>query len=470
MKKLISIAVLLAMLSVGLFSSALAAGPTGTYVTGIACVNLEATAGSFTIKFYDTTGANTANLSDTITANGSKMYFTPSISQLPSGFMGSAVVESTVELACSVNTQTGSGTLRVGTSNGVTTNNTGTALFVTQIMNNLSGWSTYVAVQNTSASAADITVKYFNSSGTQVFNYTRTGVPANSTHVFYQDGDEDGVGDSDLPAGFIGSATFESTAPLAGAVAMYNAGTGGSDAQFLSYNAVTGGGTKIYGPRLVKNLSGVGYTSGFSCQNVGAVSTDVSAAFTVYDQAAAVWKTATLNKTGLGSKQAWAVYMGSTGNATLDAITKFYGSAIFQSTASNVACTINEDNRTTYAGLGSTYNGIPDGQQSGKIFFSQIVALGAASYRGGFQVANTTATAATCTYTFSNGDVISGVALAANGSLSVFAESVLLHNQTNFNGSAVVECTQPIVGIYNLANTTVPGDSFATNSGINQAP
>jgi hypothetical protein len=161
--------------------------------------------------------------------------------------------------------------------------------------------------------------------------------------------------------------------------------------------------------------------------------------------------------------------MGSpTGNANLDAIAKGYGSVVIESTASDVACIFNEDNRTTYAGLGSTYSGIPDGDQSVTMFFSQIVALGASSYRGGFQIANTTATATTCGYTFSNGDVISSVPLAANGSNSEFAESVLINNKTSFNGSVVVTCGQPIVGIYNLAATTIAGDSFATNNGINQ--
>jgi type V secretory pathway adhesin AidA len=85
------------------------------------------------------------------------------------------------------------------------------------------------------------------------------------------------------------------------------------------------------------------------------------------------------------------------------------------------------------------------------VFFPQIVALGANSFRGGFQIANTTATATTCTYTFSNGDVVNNVPLAANGSNSVFAESALTNNKTNFNGSVRVQCGQPIVGIYNLS-------------------
>jgi hypothetical protein len=365
-------------------------------------------------------------------------------------------------MACSVNTQTSGGVLRVGTSNGVDSGATATDLYAPQVMNNLSGWSSYIAVQNTSSASADVTVKYFNASGTQVASETES-IPANSSHVFYQDDASSG-----LPSGFIGSATVESTAAMAGTVAMYNAGTGAGDAQFLSYNTFTGGASTVFGPRVVKNLSGVGFTSGFSCQNVGTVATNISADFSILNQDTSTIVSATMSKTSVAPGQSWAVYMNPTGNAALDAIAKGVGSVTIDSSASPVACTFNEDNRTTYAGLGSTYSGVPDGDQSTTMFFSQIVALGASSYRGGFQIANTTATATTCTYTFSNGDVVSGVALAGNGSNSVFAESVLTNNVTSFNGSAIVTCGQPIVGIYNLAALTIAGDSFATNNGINQ--
>jgi hypothetical protein len=137
---------------------------------------------------------------------------------------------------------------------------------------------------------------------------------------------------------------------------------------------------------------------------------------------------------------------------------------------------VNEDNRTgggvqpALIGQGATYSGVPDGQQSVRMFFPQIVALGQNSFRGGFQIANTTNQATTCTYTFSNGDVISNVPLAANGSNSVFAETVLINNKTNFNGSVLVECGQPIVGIYNLSiiGPAAAGDPYASNNGINR--
>lgn len=471
MKRGLNILVLVALLAVSVFSVASAAGPTGTYVSGISCANLEDVAGTLSITFYNTAGSVVATLDDSIGAKGSKLYFTPTIAStpaLPSGFLGSAVASSSVKLACAVNTQTNGGTLRVGTSNGVASDETSTKLYAPQIMNNLSGWSSYVAVQNTTGAVASVTAKYFNSTGVQVFTVSKN-IPANSTFVFYQDGDADGNSTADLPAGFIGSATFESTATLAGTVAMYNAGSSASTAQFLSYNTFSSGAMKVYLPRVVKNLSGVAYTSGITCQNVGAATTNISIAFSIFDQTTSSYVTANLSKTGIATGQAWAIYMGSTLGISVDSVVKGYGSAVVTSTASEIACSVNEDNRVNFAGLGSTYSGVPDGKQTVSMSFPQITALGANSYRGGFQIANTTATSATCTYTFSNGEVVSNQALAGNGSISVFAENVLV-NKTTFNGSVIVTCTQPIVGIYNLASPTQSGDTFATNNGINLAP
>jgi hypothetical protein len=461
MKKILTILVFLAITSIFIFST-VSAAPTGSYVSGISCVNLQGDSGNFSITFYYQNGNQAASISDTISGYGSKLYFTPSISELPADFFGSAVVKSSVQMACSINTQTDEGILRVGTSNGVSSTAANTKLYVPQVMNTYGGFSTYIAVQNTTTSTESVTVYYFNASGVQVSSET-VDVPSNSSHTFFQD-----EGSSGLPTGFFGSATVESSADLVGVVALYNAGADAGSAQFLSYNAFTAGANKVFGPRVVKNLSGVGYTTGITCQNVGTENTDITAQLAIYDQDTQTIVNGTLNATNIAPKQSWAFYFGpNVGVPALDAIVKGYGSAVIESDQP-IACIFNEDNRTTYAGLGSTYNGIPDGNQSTTMSFPQVVALGSSSYRGGFQISNTTAVATTCTYTFSNGDVISDVPLAANGSNSEFAENILINNKTSFNGSVIVTCGQPIVGIYNLAAQTIPGDSFATNNGINR--
>jgi hypothetical protein len=400
------------------------------------------------------------------------LLFTPDIPNLGSGFLGSAVVSSGQEAACSVNTQIapGTGTNRVGTSEGLSADATGPKLFATQVVNALAGFNSYVAVQNAESTATTVKATIFNQDGTEAATQTETIEP-NSSHVFYQDAS--GL----LPANFIGSATFESTdgtSKLAGAVAMYNTGT----AQLLSFNTFTSGASKIFLPRLSKNLSGRGYTSGFACQNVGPGSADMQMVITMRDQDTNQIITATMNKTGVGVGQSWGGYLGSNNTGTaVDNIVKGTGSAVVTSTGGLVACTANEDNRSalngpdaSLNGQGSTYGGVPDGEQSNIMEFPQIVSLGDNSYRGGFQIANTTGTDTTCTYTFSNGDVVSNQSLAANSSNSLFAPNLLTNNTTTFNGSVRVECGQPIVGIYNLSiiGPAASGDPFATNNGINK--
>lgn len=462
MSKAIRILLLVSMLFTMSFVAVNAAGPTGTYGSGITCVNLDNVAGTFVITFYKADGSQVSGqINDSIGAQGVKLYFTPNIAALPASFLGSAVVSSDVQLACAVNTQTTSGILRVGTSNGVPSTRTGSPLYVPQILNNLGGFSSYVAVQNTTNAAASVTATYYDRDGVQKAQFSQN-IPANSSNVFYQD-------DGKLPAGFLGSAKFESSAALAGTAAIYNDGASAGTAQLLSYNAFTSGATKIFGPRVVKNLSNQGFTSGVTCQNVGTSNVDITMNITMADQGAGnAVKNFQMIKANVAPGVSWAPYMGTAGlNATLDGINAGLGGAVINATGP-VACIFNEDNRTIFAGWGSTYSGIPAGEESTTMFFPQVVSLGASSYQGGFQFLNTTNTATTCTYTFSNGDVVSGQALAANESKSVYAPNVLTTNPNSFNGSVIVTCGQPIVGIYNLGSRSVAGDSFATNNGINR--
>ena len=471
MKRILIIVVLLA---IGLLlpAAAFAQGPSGNYASGIACLNLSQNTTTASIAFYNGSGGLVTTVNNpSMSPNAPWLLFTPSIGGLGSGFLGSAVVSSGAEVACSVNTQTTGGTQRVGTAEGLASGATGPKQYATQVLNNAGGFSSYVAIQNASNDAATVRVTYYNLQGQQAIAPQESSIPGNASKVFYQD-------NAGLPAGFNGSATFESvngTTPLAGAVAIYN----GNGAQLLSFNTFKQGAAKVFLPRVSKNLSGQGYTGGWACQNLGPGVANMTMQVAMLNQANGQTVSATLNRTNVAVGQSWLGYFGSaTGNAALDAITRGFGSATVTATGGTIACTVNEDNRTgggnpnlqNLIGQGATYGGVPDGEQSNSMFFPQVVALGANSFRGGFQIANTTGNATTCTYTFSNGDVVNNAPLAANGSNSVFAESVLTNNKTSFNGSVKVQCGQPVVGIYNLSiiGGAAAGDPYASNNGINQ--
>jgi len=122
-------------------------------------------------------------------------------------------------------------------------------------------------------------------------------------------------------------------------------------------------------------------------------------------------------------------------------------------------------------GQGMTYNAFVDGSQTTTAFFPQIVAGAGGIFSGGFQVANTTGTATTCTATFNKqAGLTLDFPLAAYGSYSKFAPTVPGIVQP-YNGSVTVVCGQAIVGINNLAvvvGSGKVGDSLAGTNGLNR--
>jgi hypothetical protein len=148
-----------------LVPAASAQGPAGDWVSGIACQNLdEVNDADVTLSFYlEDSGASSLDYNDTITAGSSKNYYTPSSPPgVPDGFLGSVVIQSSAPLACNVNTQTtgtGSSTspFRIGTSAGFA--DAQTRPDMCSAGDEGAGWCLefYVAVQNATASAVDVT-------------------------------------------------------------------------------------------------------------------------------------------------------------------------------------------------------------------------------------------------------------------------------------------------------------------------
>jgi hypothetical protein len=479
LNRIFTLVVVVAMMLV-LVPAASAQGPTGTWVSGIACQNLDdANAAAITLHFYpEGSGTSALDYDDTIAAGKSKNYYTPSSPPgLPSTFLGSVMVESSTPLACNVNTQTtGTGTptnpFRIGTSAGFADGETSTTMYVPQVMKTLAGtWSSYIAVQNATAADVDVTVSYVNKSGAPVAADETATIPGYSNKVFYQEEN------ASLPANFIGAATVEGTGNIAVVTNLYNAGTSSSNAQLLSYDGFANGETTLLVPRFVRRF--YGYNSGMSIQNLGTNPTTVTIDFT--------FAGATYSYTTAQIQPGAALPLYATDIAVLLpvdslAMGKRFGSAVLTSTEPIIAI-VNEDNRGNAAdnngdpvpveriSQGITYNAFLDGSQTTTVFFAQIVAGAGGIFSGGFQVANTTATAATCTATFNaQAGLTYDFTLAANSSTSVFAPNVLGIVQP-YNASVTVVCSQPIVGISNLADIVgsgLVGDSFTCTNGLNR--
>ena len=467
-----------------LVPAASAGAPPGNWVSGITCQNLSSTeTASIALNFYqqDNSSAVLSYPDPTpIPPGGSRLYFTPdSPPGLPSGFLGSVVVSSNTPLACNVNTQTtGNGTssnpYRIGTSAGLAGSEIAPTMFAPQVMKNVAGtWSSYIAVQNTTSSNTNVTVSYRDRFGNAVPAANETvEIKAQSNKVFYQNDN------SGLPNGFLGAAKIaadDTTSGLAVTVNFYNSGSSSSTSQLHSYNGFSSGASKLLVPRFVRNY--YGYNGGITIQNLHSSSTTtVKITFRIGGN------TYVYNSGNINPSAALALYAPDID--ALDPVDSLpnslrFGSAVVEVTSGGpIVAIINEDNRggsgvpAERVGQGSTYNAINDGSQSPTVFFAQITNKAGGLFSGGFQVANTTGTSGTCNISY-NTDTDANetnVPIAGNGQISRFAPDVPNLN-AGYNSSVSVTCSQPIVGISNLAVEATSGkfgDSFTTGNGINK--
>lgn len=481
LKLLVSFVITLSIVLMSV-SSVSAGGPTGSWASGISCQNLNPDVdATVTLSFYrEGSDTEAINYLSSIPKGGSKNWLTTSgvnMPGFPTNFIGSGVVSSSTELACNVNTQsTGVGTktspYRIGTNAGFGSAQTAPVMFIPQVLKAAGGYQSYIAVQNTSTSDVTVKVHYYQSTGAEIVAAQETAVvKGQSTKLFYQSDN------ANIPAGFNGGAKVEATNPtdtnLAVTVALYKDGTSYSKSQFLSYNGAATGANKVFVPRFVRNL--IGYQSGLTIQNVGVSETNVTVVFTFGTNSYTVNTTSPLQPGA-----SWLLYAPSVAELSAAGVSG-EGSAVVTAadgTASLIA-TVNEDNNVSTSGTrygqGTTYNAIPDGQQSNIVFFAQFTKKVGNIFSSGFQISNTTDTAGTCDITYTGQTAINetDVPIAANGSIGRFANSgvqaAMLSMTSGYNAAVKVECTVPVTGIVNLAgyNGTY-GDSFTQTGGLNQ--
>lgn len=463
-KIVLGIALVLALM---LGTTLAASAQSGTWVSGIMIQNQSATdPANVTVMFYWAEGtANAGDLAfqftDVIPAGEAKTYYIPSnplTAGLPADFVGSAVVSSDQPVVATVNTQlpTGAGGTvdspnRVGTASGVL--DPSLTLYFTQVMKAYYGWNSYLAVQNTTASEASVTIRYYSDAdGNEVAAASETvAISPYSSYIFRQEDN------ANLAVGFAGSAVVTGDQLLAGIANFYNSGETEANASFLSYNASGAGAATIYIPRLVKDF--YGYQGGLKIQNVGTEATDVTINY--------FFGTETYTQTEtIQPNAATSIYMGDPRQFTESLVdVSGTGSAILMSSGADIIATVNEDNRTM--GRGTTYNGIAGGTETSMILFPQVTSR-YFSYSGGVQVQNVGTEAAVVTFVFSmsgHEDETATYTVEPNSSVSLFAPNEVSY--AGFNGSVTATSAQPIVGIANFSvrTDTVAGDNWPANYG-----
>jgi hypothetical protein len=490
MRKIYILLILALLMSTIFVNPVMAQGPTGDWVSGITCQNLEAEeAKEVRFNFFQN-GQATPSLvyPDTIPGNGTLKYFTANTpAGLPADFFGSAVVSSDKRLFCSVNTQsTGTGTTtspyRIGTSSGLNEQQIGSVSYVPQITKTTT-WNTYMAIQNTTSASVEIKIQYYDrTSGAEVVSAAQTvTIAANSGYVAYPETN------GNLPATFYGSAKITSmnptTAKIGVIVNFYNIGTDYQTSQLQSYNAFPAGAKTLYAPRVVRKY--YGYNSGISIQNVSSsVQTTLTLDYTFANGTLFSYTTPVVSPS--------ASYIVYTPNITeLSSVdgfqmTKRY--AALKVTANAAGASIvgitNLDNRgnasdndgasvpTENIGKGATANMALDGTATTTLFFAQV-AKHISGFSGGIIISNTTSNAGSCNITFagqpSTADM-NGVGLPANGQISLY-----LPNNSNlvngFNASVKAVCTQNVFGTYNFSiepGMGKYGDSYIEANALNQ--
>jgi len=475
MRKIVAILglVLLLVASMLMGSTGVLGGPpAGTWVSGIQIQNPNTETATVEMTFY--WAAGTANAGQaivcptepfTIAGGLSRTFFVPShLTCVPVNFVGSVVLTSDYPVVAIINTQKtpvgNNDPSRMASALGE--NIPATKVYVPMLRKDFYNRNTYVAVQNTEATAATVYFNYYSDKG-QALPAARevVTVPAYSTKIFYQNDN------ANLPLslnGFNGSGVITSTVRLAVVVNQANAGTTAGNSGFESYNGATSGATTIYMPKMDVNYYTY-YQSGFQVQNIGEEPAYMTATYTFGNQVF----TKASPKIEPGS--AWVVFLANSPVSGIPAGFSGTGAAVIESTQPVVGV-VNETNDA----VGHSYITSAFTQESATdtVVFPKFDSLFYGQYNSGITIQNLGTTTTTVTVVFSNQltqvdtQVVSGD-IAPGASKSWYGPSVVPALGTQFTGSVVVFSNngQKIAGIHTEFNTTLLGDTFTAYNGIN---
>jgi hypothetical protein len=231
----------------------------GTYNSALYVQNVHASdAAHITIKFYNSTGNQICTKTDSIASLSSKGYWIASESCLPEGWAGGAVVTSDQPIVAVGRPHVGS---EVTTYNGFTSGSL--TSYIPMLFNNYHGYNAAFYVQNIhSSNTANITIKYYNSSGTLNCTRVDTVAPLASKGYWVPSAACD---TGSIPTGWVGGVVVTSDQPIVGI------GRPHIGSQVTTYNGFTAGSLSSYVPMLFNNYNG--YNAALYVQNVHAGST-----------------------------------------------------------------------------------------------------------------------------------------------------------------------------------------------------
>jgi hypothetical protein len=448
MKKRLSLALVFFGFLCLLVSGNVYALPGSGWLTGVQIQNIGTGPATVSVSYYakDTTNVYTFTPASTIAANSSLNISGSeatgwSPSQPPSGFIGSAVVESDQPILAIVNETNG---VAAGQYKGAS-GSTETSVSVPLVKYSLGGKSSEITVQNIGTATTTITVNYAGKIGATPVSGTDThAIDANKMWVFSPAGI--------VGAGFLGAANISSSGGVP-ITAVSNEFF--SDAANANYNKVlqaanafgsAAGTTTLYVPIQKKNFPVAnGKSTGLQVQNLGASAANISV--TWRDQNTSLTYNGTYN--GLAAGESYTFY-----GAAMTTPAGFVGSAVVTANQ-NIVAIVNESFDAPPAGgqKSTTYAGFNNNIPTTKVYVPlQKKNLGANT--SGIQIMNVSGASAlvTCTYYVSGSPYPVAKTVNANASATWLNEAAV---PTGTYGSAVCESTANIIGVINEASTTM---------------
>lgn len=448
MKKATFGLVMIAVLSLALASVVGAVGnPPPSLSSGFQLQNRsDSLAANIAIHYYNAAGNEVEVDTDSIPANASKAYYVPSVLGQPDGRY-SVVIESDQELFALSNevTATGASPNVAATHSGFTGADVADTLYIPWVVCEFYSYNSMFAIQNASTDTTSITVDFYQSGNSvPVESYDFAGVLKGGS-VFLDM--TQAPYSSDLP-GFFGSVVAYSNngAELAGVLNDTNP-TG----SFLrSYNAVnaTWAAETLYAPQVTANY--YGFSSGITLQNPNATNAQVTIRYYLSGQTTPV----TTQNLVVAANSAQPTYLPNVPGMP----TNFNGTAVIQSTNGvSIMGIANHDHDP--AGPAASYNLIPAGKASTRVFMPQVVRH-YYDFESGWQVYNLGPDNVTVTVTYFNTNgTIRGTAthdVAAESAFTMYlgdSRGDILGS--NFNGGGVIEVTTGngvLVGIANFVS------------------
>jgi hypothetical protein len=400
-----------------------------TYTSGFQVQNLDNTAASIQINFYNQDGTQPPGMpvSDSIASLGSKTYFP--LDQVPTGFNGSVVITSTTQVAAVSNVH---GDNFNANASYVAFNNGSGKVLIPLLMKNNSSYNTWFNVQNTGASTATVNVAY--SDGT---NASKSVAPF-ASKTFDQS--------SESHSQKVFSAVVTSAQPVAVTVIEENT------VMMFAYNGFLGSSTDPVFPLVNANNSG--YTTGVQIQNDGSSSTSVTVSYKPSLAGSACTETQSIAAGQSKTFALGAFASGAFSNCAAGA--KFIGSAqvTSNSTSQPLVAVVNQH----IIGLnGEAYGAFDPADASDKVVLPLIMDRNS-GYWTGFNVMNVGSASTSVTCNFTNTSYKVGpVTLAAGAALTDLQNGKIA---SGYVGSATCTASSGTAKIIAVVNELGPSGSL----------